>query len=209
MSSVLEPDIEGFLRIDDEDFFRVVRAAFRAGFTNRIIPGRLMLRYLDFESGITDTLSPNYNTHTVIGRHAPYLEYVGTTERVLRFSAEFISETENFTALDAARWLQALVLPWRSRQTPLADDELDNANPPPLMSLQIYPRTPFLNVQGVVTKVEIVKTLPLLPETLIRGQKVLGRVSATVEFRSTEDLTSFDAVRHAYSADLPFVTGAS
>jgi len=159
--------------------------------TNRsiypLVPDEFPFRYLDL-STIEDSFSPEYNTYSVLGRQNAFLEFTGVSQRVIKFNALMFDTDYAGYALDAARLLQALCLPWKDEPTP--GNKV--VHPPPRLTLQIFPES-FINVVGVLGKVQITKMAPLV--ALDDGTLITGQVPVTIEFIVAEDLGDYDAFR--------------
>ena len=142
-------------------------------------------KYIDFDGGIEESFEPKFQSFDVIGRHAPYLGYSGTTTSTFQFSAILMDEDEPGLSRKTVRAIQALTLPW------LKDGDVTHRSPPEVI-LSIFPDS-FLSVRGVLTDVKVQGTLPLIedPFGLILGSVALDITFATTETAEQRDLFSY------------------
>lgn len=147
-------------------------------------PNRLVipLKFLDFHSGVSEEFTPRYDEYPVIGRHAPYLAYSGGSVRTFKFSVVFMDEEIQGFAMNMARILQSLTLPYRA--------EGGDPRSAPEVLLSILPRN-FMAVRGIIREVKKIASTPLV-EKYKGGRQLpydltVGSVAVDVTFVSTED----------------------
>lgn len=154
-------------------------------------------KFLDFDAGVGEEYKPKYDANAVMGRHAPYLAYIGGSLRVIKFSALLIDEDVRGQSLTYARLLQGLTLPWRK------EGDVTTRKPPTVL-LSIFPKT-FMLLRGVLKTVGKVSTSPLIQPTKSGAASftttqppdegfgsgfdiglISGNVAVDIEFISTE-----------------------
>lgn len=158
-------DFAALLHVLDQEYIDAVIAHGRMlGIPNRsLFRGRIGFQFIDYESGIGDSINPRQETYSAVGRPSPYTIYAGSENRRISFTVTFIDEFVQGSlgwnigdSVRSARRLQSLMLPWRD---PTTEPYVVELKPPPAIRFTLT--NADLTIDGFMTKADVVYLGPI------------------------------------------------